>query len=157
MQRLARTDGHAWRNLRIRAEKMFAAGKRQSEIARKLHVSRQCVHNWFWHWQGGDGTPTLGLRHAGSGRKAKLDRGQLTKVEDALRRGPQAFGYRNRRWTLWRVATVIERVTGVHYHQSSVWRILRGLGWSLRRPPKRKQKPAGYIPREWAAPVKQGN
>jgi transposase len=151
----ARSDERAWKALRAKAEKMFAAGARQSTIARRLKVSRQCIHNWFWHWQGRDGAPTLGLRQPGSGRKAKLDGDQLARVEEALRRGPRAFGYRNERWTLWRVATVIERVTGVGYHPSSVWRILRGLGWTLRLPPKRKQRRGGYIAREWSAPAKQ--
>jgi transposase len=37
-------------------------------------------------------------------------------------------------WTLRRVAEVIWRLAGVRYHPGHVWRILRGLGWSVQRP-----------------------
>jgi putative transposase len=129
---------------------MFAVGQRQSDVARMLHVSRQCVHNWFWQWQGGDGT--VRKRRPGSGRKAKLGAEQLARVDAALRRGPRAHGYPGERWTLWRVASVIEKITGVHYHPSSVWRILRALGWTLQLPPVEEQPDRPYIPREWTPP-----
>ena len=87
--------------------------------------------------------------------KSKLDAKQLATVDAALRRGPRSFGFTSARWTLWRVATVIERMTGVHYHPSSVWRILRTLGWKLRLPSKSDRRGKAYIPREWAAPVKK--
>jgi transposase len=43
-------------------------------------------------------------------------------------------GYSTELWTLRRVAEVIERTTGVAYHQGHVWRLLRGLGWSRQKP-----------------------
>jgi transposase len=91
----------------------------------------------------------------GSGRKSKLDGKQLATVDAALRAGPRSFGFSSARWTLWRVAAVIEQITGVHYHPSSVWRILRTLGWRLRLPTKPDRKGKAYIPREWAAPAKK--
>src|SRR5919204_2079740 len=134
-----------------KAARMFEEGARQSAVARKLGVSRQCVHNWFWEWQGGEAA-LADSRRGGSGRRAKLDPERLADVDAALRRGPRAFGFTSERWTLWRVAAVIERVTGVRYHPSSVWRILRALGWSLRLPPKADRNPTGYTPRQWTAP-----
>jgi transposase len=134
---------------------MFASGQKQSVVARTLGVSRQCVHNWYWEWRGTDGVPAKGQRRLGSGRKSKLDAKQLDAVDAALRRGPRSFGFTSERWTLWRVAAVIERITGIHYHPSSVWRILRALGWKLRLPPKPHLKGKAYIPREWAAPAKK--
>jgi hypothetical protein len=47
-------------------------------------------------------------------------------------RGPN--GYATDMWTLARVGEVIEAETGVVYHQSHVWRILRQMGWSRQRP-----------------------
>src|SRR5205807_1939624 len=44
--------GQVWLALRRKAQRLFAAGDRQSSIARKLGVSRQCVHNWYRHWRG---------------------------------------------------------------------------------------------------------
>jgi hypothetical protein len=47
----------------------------------------------------------------------KLSREQLAEVEVALAKGAEATGYTTDLWTLKRVAEVIERVTGVTYHQ----------------------------------------
>jgi transposase len=149
-----RKDSRAWRARRSKADQLFMAGQSQSAVARLLGVSRQCAHNWYWEWRGSDGAPK-GPRRLGSGRKSKLDGKQLESVDAALRRGPRSFGFTGTRWTLWRVAAVIERITGVHYHPSSVWRILRALGWRLRLPPKADRKGKAYIPREWAAPIKK--
>jgi hypothetical protein len=44
---------------------------------------------------------------------------------------------RSSQWTLGRIAQVIERLTGVRYHPGHVWRLLRGLGWSVQRPARR--------------------
>ena len=151
---LSRKDSRAWRARRTKAEQLFRSGQSQSMVARLLGVSRQCAHNWYWEWRGNDGVPKQ-QRRLGSGRKSKLDARQLAVVDAALRRGPRSFGFTSARWTLWRVATVIERMTGVQYHPSSVWRILRTLGWRLRLPPKPDRTGRAYIPREWAAPVKK--
>src|SRR5262249_11259418 len=146
---------HSWKALRGKAEELFAAGENQSAVARRLGISRQCAHNWFWQWQragaGEHGTPA----RSNVGRQCKLDGGQLAAVDAALRQGTQRHGFAGERWTLWRVAELIERVTGVHYHSSSVWRILRALGWSLRLPPAQRRKSSGYICREWTAPVRK--
>jgi transposase len=149
-----RRDSRVWKTRRSKAEQLFAAGQTQSSVARTLGVSRQCAHNWYWEWRGSDGLPK-GQRRLGSGRKAKLDARQLDLVDAALRRGPRSFGFSSARWTLWRVAAVIERITGVSYHPSSVWRILRALGWRLRLPLKSDRQGKAYIPREWAAPAKK--
>ena len=148
-------DSRAWKVRRSKAQQLFASGGTQSTVARTLGVSRQCAHNWYWEWRGGDGAPDRRQRRLGSGRKSKLDARQLAAVDAALRRGPRSFGFTSARWTLWRVAAVIERITGVRYHPSSVWRILRTLGWRLRLPPKPERQGRAYIPREWAAPTKK--
>jgi transposase len=141
----------AWKARRKKAQELFAAGEKQSAVARKLAVSRQCVHNWFWQWQGYDLRPK-GPRKPGSGRKSKLEAKRWAEVDQALRRGPAAYGYDSERWTLWRVAAVIERITGIRYHPSSVWRILRMMGWTLKLPPKARRKTTGYVARHWSAP-----
>jgi transposase len=99
-------------------------------------VCHQIVSDWrtAWRRSGRDG-----LRAAGrAGRLPKVTREQLDQVETELTKGAAANGYANDVWTLQRVAEVIERVTGVHYHPARVWHILRhGLGWSWQRPARR--------------------
>jgi hypothetical protein len=60
-----------------------------------------------------------------------------------LGQGARAHGFLTDLWTLPRVAIVIERLTGVHYHPGHVWKILRAMDWSLQRPAKqaRERKP----------------
>jgi transposase len=48
--------------------------------------------------------------------------------------GARASGFAGDLWTLARVAQVIEQHTGVAHHPEHVWRLLRGLGWSVQRP-----------------------
>ena len=122
-----------------RAARLFAAGKMiLASIARDLEVSRQSVSRWYEQWKRGGGG---GLRGAGrAGRKQKLERQQLGRVEIALRKGARAHGFGTDLWTLPRVAVVVERVTGVHYHPGHVWKILGAMDWTLQRPARRARE-----------------
>ena len=87
---------------------------------------------------GGHAGDRAALKSAGrAGRKPRLEPKQLATIEQALRAGPRVYGFRTDLWTLPRVAAVIERLTRVRHHPGHVWRILRGLNWSLQRPARR--------------------
>jgi transposase len=59
-------------------------------------------------------------------------------VEQALLQGAQAHGFVGELRTLDRIATVIERLTGVQHHPAWGWALLRHrLGWSAQRPKPR--------------------
>jgi hypothetical protein len=64
----------------------------------------------------------------------RLNARQLRKVEAALKKGALFHGFTADLWTLPRVATVIERLTGVRYHPGHVWRVLGGMKWSSQKP-----------------------
>src|SRR2546430_409487 len=137
------------------AARLFAAGKLSlAEIARELQVSRQSVSRWHAEWKKGG---SHALRAAGrAGRKPKLNRQQLQQVEQALRQGARAHGFATNLWTLPRVATVIERLTGVHYHPGHVWKILGAIDWSLQRPAKQArerdpEKVKFWLTKKWPA------
>src|SRR5436309_2938246 len=72
--------------------------------------------------------------------QARLEPKQLATIEQALRAGPRVYGFSTDLWTLPRVAAVIERLTRVRHHPGHVWRILRGLNWSLQRPARRARE-----------------
>jgi transposase len=120
---------------RLEAARMFARGATQAEVARTFGVSAQAASVWYRRWhQGGEGA----LRGAGrAGRRPRLSQAELEAVDQALRKGPQAFGFDTELWTLGRIAQVIERLTGVRHHPGHVWRLLRRLGWSVQRPARR--------------------
>ena len=121
---------------RLRAAELFAAGVRQAEVARQLEVSAQAVSVWHRRWQtrGPDGLRSRGP----SGPAPQLTDQQLATVEQALLQGARAYGFVGELWTLDRIATVIERLTGVQHHPAWVWALLRHrLGWSVQRPKRR--------------------
>jgi len=143
-----RRDFGAMAQRRRRAARLFATGKLiLAQIAHELQVSRQSVSRWYEQWKrGGSGA----LRGAGrAGRKPKLERQQLRRVEDALRMGAKAHGFDTDLWTLPRVAVVVERLTGVHYHPGHVWKILGSIDWTLQRPAKRAKERNPEKVKQW--------
>jgi transposase len=128
-------DFDAMERRRKRAAELFRQGKTQSDVVRELDVSRQSVSRWHAEWKAGG---AKALRGAGrAGRLPLLDAKDLKRVAVHLEKGPLANGYATDMWTLSRVGEVIEAETGVSYHQSHVWRILRQMGWSRQRPARR--------------------
>jgi len=140
---------------RKRALVLHARGLSQTEIARKLDVKQPSVHRWLRAAQAGG--PKALLAAGRAGRKPRLDDADLTRVRAALLQDPEKHGFSGALWTLPRVAKLIERLTGVKYHEGHVWKILRGvLGFSLQRPVKRaaqRNEAAlnAFPSREWRA------
>ena len=117
---------------RFEAAELLRRGWSQAEAARELRVHRQTVYRWATRVR------TAGraaLKRAGrAGRRPRLNPAELRRIEQGLKRGPEALGYETSLWTAPRVADLIERECGVKYHPGHVWRILRQLGWSCQRP-----------------------
>lgn len=113
----------------MRAGAMFERGVSQAEVARELGVSRETASQWSAAFRSGGIDALSGAGRAG--RLPKLSDDQLALVEAALEKGPSANGFPTELWTLSRVATVIEQLTGVCYSTTQTWWILRErLGWS---------------------------
>jgi transposase len=129
-------DRQAFESVRMQAGALFAAGHSQAEVARQLGVARQNVSRWHALWRAGG---LEALRSAGpTGHAPRLSDAQLAAIDQALRQGARANGFDTDHWTLARVTTVIERVTGVGYHRGHVWKLLRRrLGYRLQRPARR--------------------
>jgi len=135
---------------RRRAARLFAAGRlSQAEIARELQVSRQSVSRWYEVWRRDERGWIGGAGRAG--RRPHLDQAQLQQVDEALRQGALAHGFGTDLWTLPRVAAVIERITGVHYHPGHVWKILGAMKWSLQRPARQARERNHEARRRWVA------
>ncbi|WP_206040612.1 winged helix-turn-helix domain-containing protein [Rhodococcus sp. HNM0563] len=135
-QRGSRRDFDALRDRRMRAAEMFAAGRRQIDVAVELEVTQQTASRWYRQWADGGSEALEGPRRAG--RRPRLDDTQIETVREELLKGPQAHGFATGVWTLGRVAIVIERLTGVTYGPTQTWTILRTrLGWSRQRPARR--------------------
>ncbi len=129
-------DFAALERRRLQAAECFASGQfRLAEIARRVRVSRQSVTRWYAQWQRRGKT---GLRAAGrAGRKPRLSSRQLLRVERALRQGPGAWALPGPRWTLPRVAQLIQQLAGVSYHPGHVSKLLGSLAARAVEAPQR--------------------
>ena len=58
------------------------------------------------------------------GRPAQLDEQQLAAIRATLLQSPTEQGFGTELWTLKRVGAVIERMHGIRFSQTQVWRIL---------------------------------
>jgi len=75
----------------MEAARLFARKVSQNEVARRLGVSVNAAHQWFHVWQDHG---RQGLKAAGrAGRKPRLDRAALARVERALLQGAPAHGF----------------------------------------------------------------
>jgi transposase len=125
-------DFAALERRRLAGARLLQQGLSQSEVARRVDVHRQLVSRWARELEQ---SGVRGLRQAKrTGRPPKLSTAQLRDLEQALKRGPEAFGFATGLWTARRVRDLIEYRTGVRYHEDHVWRILHQLGWSCQRP-----------------------
>jgi len=120
---------------RLRAGRMLLAGKSCAEAALAVGVARQTVHTWKRLLDEGGIDALREVRERG--RPAQLDEQQLAAVRAALLQSPTEHGFGTELWTLKRVGSVIERMHGVRFGQTQIWRILGSLGFSPQKPEKR--------------------
>jgi transposase len=140
-------------------ERRFAAGRllragelSQAEIAGAVGVSRASVTRWKQRLAREGMRGLRGRRPVG--RASHLTAAQWRRLVRLLDRGALAAGFETERWTLRRIAAVIERTFGVRYHFRSLGRALRARGWSPQRPlPQAKERDealvAAWLRRDW--------
>lgn len=132
-------DHTAMEKRRLEALSLLVEGISQSEVARRLNVSRQAVSKWMAAKRTG-GVKALASKGK-PGRKTAPTPAEMKKVEAALVKGPVKNGYRNDLWTLRRVSEIIARVTGRPRPSiSRTWGLLRMIGWSCQRPARRARQ-----------------
>ena len=121
--------------VRMQAAAMFEESKPSTQIAVELRVSPKSVREWRRRWVAG-GTAALASSGPG-GSDCKLSGEQLGELADLLDRGPVEQGWQDARWTLTRVAEVIERRFGVSYTLRGVSYLLHRIGYSQQVPTRR--------------------
>ncbi len=146
-------DRQAFEHVRMQAGALFAAGRSQAQVAHQLGVARQNASRWHARWQAGG---LDALRSAGpTGQAPRLSQAQLHAIDQALREGARTHGFDTDHWTLARITSVIERLTGVSYHRGHVWKLLRHrLHYRLQRPARRaverdQQAIARWVAEDW--------
>jgi transposase len=126
----------------------------QAEIARHVGVSRASVCRWA-ATLAQEGPRGLEARPI-PGRSPRLDEKAWARLGRLLDRGAMAAGFATERWTLKRIAVVIEREFGIHYHPRYLERPLKAHGFSVQRPATRAKERdelviAVWPKRDWVA------
>ena len=114
---------------------MLLAGKTPAQAAHAVGVARQTAYTWKAVLDEGgiDALRTMPTR----GRPARLGDEQLQALGRTLLDKPTAHGFGTELWTLKRVGVLIERLYGVKFGQTQIWRILGSLGFSVQKPERR--------------------
>lgn len=132
---------------RLRAARMLAQGVSQAEAARQVGAHRQSVSRWA---QELEAQGLSGLKRAArAGRKPRLTEEHLGRIEQALKRGPHAFGYATELWTARRVRDLIIQQCGVKFSTRHVWWLLGQMGWSCQHPAGRARERDEAAIRRW--------
>lgn len=121
--------------VRQQAAGLFEQSAPTSQIATQLRVSDKSVREWRRRWRAGGMTA---LTSAGpGGADCKLSTEQRDELASVLDQGPVVHGWDDARWTLSRVAELIERRFGVGYTLRGVSYLLHRMGYSLQIPARR--------------------
>jgi len=117
---------------RYHAVELLEQGIGTNEVAQRLGVTSGAVSQWKATYQQ-YGKAALAAT-PNTGRPPGLTATQKQRLLRLLLRGPRRFGFATELWTLERIGKVIRSRFGIDYDPSTVWHILRDLGWSCQKP-----------------------
>ena len=116
---------------------MLKGDIRRTELAESLGVSYTSIKNWWNAFEDNGNSFEALMSKKREGRRPRMNRQQLRRLERMLLKGPMEFGLETDLWTTERVAWLIEQKFGIKYHPDHVRKILHN---SLNFTP---QKPEG--------------
>lgn len=132
LQHVMKTDPDPRVRRRAHALLLVEEGHTQASVARLFHTSAYRVHVWQERF-GSAGREGLADRSRG-GRPPKLTAEDRAYVEEALDRGPQAYGLPMTVWTLRDLQALLQRERGVAVSVVTLHRVVHALGFVSRRP-----------------------
>jgi transposase len=122
--------------VRLQAAALLDDGVPVAEIAARLRVSAESVYRWRRRWSTG-GRQAL-VSKGSSGSTCRLDGQQLQRLAAALDDGPAAHGFGpDQRWTLARIAELIEGMFQTSYTLRGTSYLLHRMGFTLQMPARR--------------------
>lgn len=123
------------------------SGGNQREIARRYRVNRTTLTDWI-EMQRQGGWEALRAKPI-HGRPCHLSAEQHQKLEYFLELGAEAAGFDDDLWDCRRVAELIDRRFGIHYHVDSIPRVLRRLGYTPQKPEYRAYERDDKVVQNW--------
>lgn len=119
----------------MQAAELFTQGVSVEDIAARLRVSTKSVYQWRRRWTAGGEQALASAGQGGPG--SKLTEAQFARLREHLDAGAGAYGWADQRWTLARVADLIEGLFDVSYTLKGVSLLLHRMGYSLQVPDRR--------------------
>jgi len=137
---------------RFRAIELWKEGEKVKNIAHYFGLHRVTVSYWIAKYRTG-GSGALKSRKA-LGPDFKLTEGEIKTLMKNLKKDATRFGFETPLWTTKRVGALIKKETGKKLHHSNVWRLLKRMGLSNKKPEKRaaEQNPREakrWLKEEW--------
>ena len=122
--------------VRREAATLLEQGMPVTQVAARLRVSDEIVYRWRRAVKAG-GVEALASRGS-SGTSCRLDGDQLRRLAVEVDRGPVAHGFGpDQRWTLARIADLVERLFDVRYTLRGTSYLLHRMGFSPQVPSRR--------------------
>jgi transposase len=132
---------------RRRAVELMRQGHSNTQIAERLGTTPQSVGRWRRvHQKRGD---TALVAKPAPGRPSRLSPRQKQSLVARLLKGARANGFATDLWTCPRIAELIARRYGVHYHVDHISRLMGSLGFSCQKPERRALERDAEAIRQW--------
>ena len=131
LQKADDTPG-AWIGIRIAGLLLILSGWKSTQVAELFGLTRWAVVKWIQK-ANSSGVETVADR-ARSGRPPRLDEDVLNKLDEALSKSPQDFGIPRAKWDGVVFVEYLKKAYHVEIHVRHAQRLIKKLGYSLRRP-----------------------
>ncbi len=122
----------AWIGIRIAGLLLILSGWKSTQVAELFGLTRWAVVKWI-RKANSDGVEMVTDR-ARSGRPSHFDENVMKKLDEALSKSPQDFGIPRAKWDGVVFVEYLKKVYQVEIHVRHAQRLIRKLGYSLRRP-----------------------
>jgi transposase len=122
----------AWIGIRIAGLLLILSGWKSTQVAELFGLTRWAVVKWIQK-ANSDGVEMVSDR-ARSGRPSHFDKDLLNKLDEVLSKSPRDFGIPRAKWDGVVFVEYLKNVYHVEIHVRHAQRLIRKLGYSLRRP-----------------------
>jgi len=122
----------AWIGIRIAALLLILSGWKSTQVAELFGLTRWAVVKWIQK-ANSDGVEMVTDR-ARSGRPSHFDEDLMKRLDEALSKSPQDFGIPRAKWDGVVFVEYLKKTYHVEIHVRHAQRMIKKLGYSLRRP-----------------------
>ena len=122
----------AWIGIRIAALLLILSGWKSTQVAELFGLTRWAVVKWIQK-ANSDGVEMVN-DHARSGRPSHFDKDLMKKLDEALSKSPQDFGMPRAKWDGVVFVEYLKKTYHIEIHVRHAQRMIKKLGYSLRRP-----------------------